>query len=79
MQSIIIPEFVNISQVGLINQYLGAILVYAALGVPFATFLMTDLLPGHPERAGRSVAHGRRIVLAGLPPDHAADGRPSDW
>jgi len=49
MQSIIIPEFVNVSQVGLINQYLGAILVYAALGVPFATFLMTAYYRGIPN------------------------------
>jgi ABC-type glycerol-3-phosphate transport system permease component len=49
MQSIIIPEFVNVSQVGLINQYLGAILVYAALGVPFATFLMTAYYRGVPN------------------------------
>ncbi len=49
MQSIIIPEFVNISQVGLINHFLGAILVYAALGVPFATFLMTAYYRGIPN------------------------------
>jgi multiple sugar transport system permease protein/raffinose/stachyose/melibiose transport system permease protein len=49
MQSIIIPEFVNISQVGLVNQYLGAILVYAALGVPFATYLMTAYYRGIPS------------------------------
>ena len=40
LQSIIIPEYVNLSKVGLINTYLGAILVYAALGTPFAKFLM---------------------------------------
>jgi multiple sugar transport system permease protein/raffinose/stachyose/melibiose transport system permease protein len=41
LQSIIIPEFVIISQLGLVNQFQGAILVYAALGAPFATYLMT--------------------------------------
>jgi len=41
LQSIIIPEFVIISQLGLVNQFQGAIVVYAALGAPFATYLMT--------------------------------------
>ena len=48
MQSIIIPEFVNISTVGLVNQFPGAILVYAALGAPFATYLMTTYFRGIP-------------------------------
>ncbi len=46
LQSIIIPEYVNLSKVGLINTYLGAILVYAALGTPFATFLMATYYRG---------------------------------
>jgi ABC-type glycerol-3-phosphate transport system permease component len=41
MQSIIAPEFVNLANIGFINHRYGAILVYAALGAPFATFLMT--------------------------------------
>jgi len=41
VQSIILPEFVNISHIGWVNQYQGAIIVYAALGAPFATYLMT--------------------------------------
>jgi multiple sugar transport system permease protein/raffinose/stachyose/melibiose transport system permease protein len=40
LQSIIIPEYVNLGRFGLVNNYFGAILVYAALGTPFATFLM---------------------------------------
>ena len=48
VQSIIIPEFVNVSQVGLINQFQGAIIVYAALGAPFATYLMTTYFRGIP-------------------------------
>ncbi len=48
MQSIIIPEFVNISQLGLINKFPGAIIVYAALGAPFATYLMTTYYRGVP-------------------------------
>jgi ABC-type glycerol-3-phosphate transport system permease component len=49
MQSMIIPEYVNLAHVGLINHYLGAILVYAALGAPFATFLMTTYFRRLPE------------------------------
>lgn len=48
VQSIIIPEFVNISQLGLINQYPGAILVYAGLGAPLGTYLMTTYFRGVP-------------------------------
>jgi len=48
VQSIIIPEFVNVSQLGLINQLPGAIIVYAALGAPFATYLMTTYYRGVP-------------------------------
>ena len=49
MQTIIIPEFVNIARIAhLQNQYLGAILVYSALGAPFATFLMTTYYRGIP-------------------------------
>ena len=40
LQSIIIPEYVNLAKFGLTNSYAGAVLVYAALGTPFATFLM---------------------------------------
>jgi ABC-type glycerol-3-phosphate transport system permease component len=49
MQSIIIPEFVNISTLGLVNQFPGAIIVYAALGAPFATYLMTTYYRGIPS------------------------------
>lgn len=46
LQSIIIPEYVNLAHFGLINTYTGAILVYAAIGTPFATFLMTTYYRG---------------------------------
>jgi multiple sugar transport system permease protein/raffinose/stachyose/melibiose transport system permease protein len=59
MQSIIIPEFVNISQLGLVNQFPGAILVYAALGSPFATYLMATYYRGVPtELVEASVMDG---------------------
>ena len=49
MQSMIIPEYVNLARLGFINHYYGAILVYAALGTPFATFLMTTYFRRLPE------------------------------
>ena len=51
MQSIIIPVYVNIARVHGVNQFWSAILVYAALGAPFATFLMTTYYRGIPDGA----------------------------
>jgi ABC-type glycerol-3-phosphate transport system permease component len=49
MQSMIIPEFENLARIGFINHYYAAIIVYAALGAPFATFLMTTYFRRLPE------------------------------
>lgn len=49
LQSIIIPAYINISKLHLLTGYWGAIIVYAALGTPFATFLMTSYFRGIPE------------------------------
>lgn len=49
LQSILIPEYVNVSKLGLTSSYLGAVLVYAALGTPFATFLMATYFRGLPD------------------------------
>jgi ABC-type glycerol-3-phosphate transport system permease component len=46
LQSIIIPEYVNLSRFHLVSNYSGAVLVYAALGAPFATFLMATYYRG---------------------------------
>ncbi len=46
LQSIIIPEYVNLAKFNLTSNYTGAILVYAALGAPFATFLMATFYRG---------------------------------
>jgi ABC-type glycerol-3-phosphate transport system permease component len=46
MHSIIIPAYVNLSQFNLLTSYTGAVLMYAALGTPFATFLMTAFYRG---------------------------------
>src|SRR2546427_10157637 len=44
MQSIIAPEYLNLAKLGFINHRYGAVLVYAALGAPFPTVLMTTHL-----------------------------------
>ena len=49
LQSILFPEFVNLSNVHLTSSYAGAVLVYAALGTPFATFLMATYYRGISE------------------------------
>jgi ABC-type glycerol-3-phosphate transport system permease component len=46
LQSIIIPEYVNLAKLSLTDSYTGAVLVYAALGTPFATFLMATYYRG---------------------------------
>jgi len=46
LQSIIIPEYVNMAKFHLTSSYIGAVLVYAALGTPFATFLMATYYRG---------------------------------
>jgi ABC-type glycerol-3-phosphate transport system permease component len=44
LQSIIAPEFINMVDYWRINHLDSAIIVYAALGAPFSTFLMTTYL-----------------------------------
>jgi len=49
LESIIIPEYVNLVGFGLINSYAGAVLVYVAIGTPFSTFLMATYFRGIPD------------------------------
>ena len=44
-----IPGYINVSKLGWLDSYFGAIAVYAALGIPFAVFLMTTYFRGLPE------------------------------
>jgi multiple sugar transport system permease protein/raffinose/stachyose/melibiose transport system permease protein len=72
MQSIIIPAYVNISRVGLLTSYWGAVLVYAALGTPFATFLMTAYYRGLPDDLVEAavvdgLGYGRVFLRIALP------------
>lgn len=49
VQSLVIPEYINLANAGLVDHYIGAILVYTALYAPFATFLMTMYFRGIPD------------------------------
>lgn len=72
LQSIIIPEYVNLGKLGLINTYLGAVLVYAALGTPFATFLMATYYGGISDDLIEAavmdgLGYGRTFLAIALP------------
>jgi ABC-type glycerol-3-phosphate transport system permease component len=72
LQSIIIPEYVNLARLGLVNTYLGAILVYAALGTPFATFLMATHYRGISDELIEAavidgLGYGRTFLSIALP------------
>ena len=72
LQSIIIPEYVNLAKLGLINTYAGAILVYAALGTPFATFLMATHYRGISDELIEAaiidgLGYGRTFLRIALP------------
>ncbi len=49
LQAILMPEFVNVTRLGLTGGYLGAIVVYAALGTPFSVFLFATYFRGVPD------------------------------
>ncbi len=46
---LMIPEFLIVSRVHLLSSYIGIVLVYAALGAPFATFLMYTYMLSIPR------------------------------
>ena len=59
IQSIIIPVYVNVARLHMVNQLPSAIIVYAAIGAPFATYLMTTYYRGIPtELVEASVMDG---------------------
>ncbi len=72
LQSIIIPEYVNLAKFNLISNYTGAILVYAALGSAVRHVPDGDVLPRHLRRADRGRRDGRPQLRAHVPPDRAA-------
>ncbi len=49
VQSVAVPLYLDFAQAGLTGSYLGAIIVYAALGLPFSAFLMTSFFRSLPD------------------------------
>jgi len=49
VQSIVIPAYVDIAHWHLLTSYTGAVLMYSAIGTPFATFLMTVYYRSLPD------------------------------
>jgi len=49
VQSIVIPAYVDVANWHLLNSYTGAVLMYSAIGTPFATFLMTAYYRSLPD------------------------------
>lgn len=48
VQSFIVPLYVNFAHLHLIDHLIGPIVIYAAVGIPFGTFLMTSFFRGLP-------------------------------
>ena len=78
LQSIIIPEYVNLARLNLTSNYTGAVLVYAALGAPFATFLMATYYRGISDELIEAAVMDGLYLRANLPPGrrYAALGAP---
>jgi ABC-type glycerol-3-phosphate transport system permease component len=49
LPSIVIPEYINVAGWGLLGGYVGAVIVYVALGIPFSVFLMATYFRGLPD------------------------------
>lgn len=56
LPSVVIPEYINVAGWGLLGGYLGAIVVYVALGIPFSVFLMTTYFRGLPDEVLEAAA-----------------------
>jgi multiple sugar transport system permease protein/raffinose/stachyose/melibiose transport system permease protein len=49
MQSIILTEFINFAAFNLVGNFIPVIITYAALGIPFGTFLLTSFMRDLPD------------------------------
>ena len=49
MQSMILTEFINFAAFGASDSFIAVIITYAALGIPFGTFLMTSFMRDLPD------------------------------
>lgn len=62
----IIPLFLQLNAMGLLNSYLGLILVYTAMGIPSAVFIMTGFLgslPGELEESARIDGANELVIM----------------
>ena len=62
----IIPLFLQLNAMGLLNSYLGLIFVYTAMGIPSAVFIMTGFLgslPGELEESARIDGANELVIL----------------
>ena len=64
--AIIVPLFITLRWLGLVNTYLGLILVYMILTLPLSRLDADQLLQGHPGRARGGGDHRRRSRLGVL-------------
>ncbi|PZQ91602.1 MAG: carbohydrate ABC transporter permease [Leifsonia xyli] len=55
-QIIVIPLFIEFSQLGLINSKLGLIIVYTGISLPFAVFLLTGFMAAVPKEIEEAAA-----------------------
>jgi ABC-type glycerol-3-phosphate transport system permease component len=49
LPTIILPEYINVSNAGLLSGFLGATLVFVGTSIPFATILMTSYFRSLPD------------------------------
>lgn len=49
MQSILIPLYLQMSQLGLLNSRWGLIIVYVAIGIPMSCYMATEYIKGIPD------------------------------
>lgn len=68
MQAILIPLYLQMSQLGLLNTRWGLIIVYVALGLPMSTYMATEYIRGIPnaviESAYMDGASNARMFLS---------------
>lgn len=72
VESIVIPEYLNLAKVGLVGSVLGTVLVFVGLGTPLSVFLMASYFKSLPDALVESglvdgAGHVRIFVSVMLP------------
>ena len=70
VQATVIPQYILINKMGLVNTYVGLFL--PGIFNAFGTFLMSTVFHEHPESVGRSGLPGWGRIYKDLFPDHAS-------